>query len=627
LKRLTIAVRPALSALAIGGQTASTRGADKATARDARGRLVVPASALRGALRIELERLLRGRDGDLAVCSANRAVSAGTAAPCGCAVCRLFGEETGATGTLRLEDAIWAGDDPEAARGAAVRPQVAVSRLTGTAVDQLLGFVETGPLFLGGGALFRAEALLLSFPGDGPARLAEDERNLRAACAALNAIGGGRTRGLGWVECALEVPPPASAGTSAPAVSRAAVRLDGVTTLALRFAARAPLHFGAGRPIGFFQPTLRHAPGSAVRGAVAFSLLERGLSADDPRFARLAAGGGVSFGSARAAGDVPSATRRKCRAAGHVFDDLVGELVRREAARRGLALAGRRACIHPECRAAKLLAWPWRAGARELTVRVRTRTALNRRTGTSMDRKLYSLEVLEPVVGATEPEEGMDLALTASLRGLDPELVSLVAALDGGDLWLGGKRSKGLGRCRLTLAPEAAADAGGAMALARGLAAAVAEAWDALGAAAGGPLVPFLPAGELPLAIALDEPWCPDGVLGEPGDALARGPLADLASPADGAPGLRLVDAFVSFADEGRFGANEARRYGAGADLTGERPPRLAAAPGSTYVYAVPAGVLAARLPAWLDLGRLGSGLDRELGWGRFRVRGAEPDA
>jgi CRISPR/Cas system CSM-associated protein Csm3 (group 7 of RAMP superfamily) len=630
MKRFTIAVRPDLSALAVGGQTAPSPGADKATARDAAGRVVIPASALRGALRIELERLLRGRDGDGAVCSANRAAPAEPWSPCGCPVCHLFGEEAGATGTLRLEDAVWQGDDT-LARAGAVRPQVAVSRATGTAADRHLAFLETGPLVLekkdGRGPLLRAEAFLVPFPGDGADRLAADERNLRAACAALIALGGGKARGLGWVECALE----GAAGEEGAAAGGAGERepreaspghasSEDIASLALRFTARAPLHFGEGRPIGYFQPTLSHAPGSAVRGAVAFALLERGLEPGDPRFLRLVAPGGPGFGSARAEGELPRSTRRRCRAAGHVFDDLVGELVRREAARRGLALAAERACAVPGCEARKLLAAPRRAGAAEPVLRVRTRTALNRRTGTSMDAKLYSMEVVEPVVG--EGDARSDLVLQALVHGLDAELASLVEALDGADLWLGGKRSKGLGRCRVSVAREASDATGAAEARVEALAAALDAAWQVLGAAAAGrDLAPIVPDGEVPLAIALDEPWCPAVAPDAAAEALARGPLG-LAE----VEGLRLLDAFVTLAEEGRFGANEARRYGAAGELTGERPPLLAAAPGSTYVYAVSRARLHEHLPAWVELGHRGSGLEREAGWGRFVVRGPEDE-
>ncbi|HZF11301.1 MAG TPA: RAMP superfamily CRISPR-associated protein [Thermoanaerobaculia bacterium] len=511
MRSFVLTVRPALSALALGGQTSPGAGADKATARDDRGRLVIPASALRGALRIELERLLRGRDGEGAACGANRAATADLDRPCVCPVCRLFGEEAGATGTLRLEDALWAGADDEPATAVAVRPHIGVSRKTGTVVEKLLGFVETGDL-LGDdpeGHLFRATARLVPLgPGDEP-RLAEDEAHLRAACAALNALGGGKARGLGWVECSLA---PVLQPETPPARSAA---LAGATACELRFTAEAPLHLGQGRPIGFFQPTLRHAPGSTVRGALAFALLEAGLcGADDPGFRRLAAGGGASFGTARLPGEVPSETRRRCRPGRHVFDDLVGELVRRAAARRGLALAARpgHLCLQPGCASTKLLAAPHRPGTREPVVRVRTRTALNRQTGTAMDRKLYSLEVLEPRLADRSGADPLPLTLVATVRGLDPASAGLLAALDGQEVWLGGKRSKGMGRCRLDLRPERGPDAATARAAVESLHEALTEAWAALP-----DLGPFLPPERRPLAIVLEEPWAPE-------EAGARGP-------------------------------------------------------------------------------------------------------
>ena len=569
MRSFAIFVRPALSALAIGGQSSPGPGADKATARDSQGRLFIPASALRGALRIELERLLRGRDREAVACGANRTTLADVDHPCGCPVCRLFGEEAGATGTLRLEDALWVGVDDDPARVIAVRPHIGVSRNTGTVVEKLLGFVETGDI-LGDDRdshLFRAGARLVPLgPGDEP-RLAEDERNLRAACAALNAIGGGKARGLGWVECFLgpATEPDAANATNTANIANTAkigpvpparsTALAGATAFELRFLAEAPLHFGQGRPIGFFQPTLRQRrvhrprrPGLRAFGGGAL-LRER------PGFQHLSAGGGASFGAARLPEDTPSATRRRCRPGRHVFDDLVGEIVRREAARRGVGLAvGSHACFKPGCTSTKLLPWPQRPGARAPFIRVRTRTALNRRTGTSMDRKLYSLEVLEPELPGDSGSEPAPLALLAAVRGLDPASAGLLASLDGREVWLGGQRSKGMGRCRLALEPERPPDTAASESAVEGLQEALEEGWRALLAVAGEGLGPFLREGELPLAIVLEEPWSPGDEIEDPCPALALGPLG---LPGPAGPALRRLDAFVLLAEEGSFGAVE----------------------------------------------------------------------
>jgi len=642
VRSFSIHVRPAVAALAIGGQSSPDRGGDRATARDHQGRLVIPASALRGALRIELERLLLGRDGDTAVCNPNQPPPTGPRRSCGCAVCRLFGESGGATGTLRLEDAVLRTSH----QPVVVRPRIGVSRRTRTAVDQHLGFLETSDL-LGGdvaggvaaGEGFRAAARLVPRgPDETSAALDEDLRNLRAACAALAAIGGGRARGLGWVECSLVEDPPAAA---APEPDRPASPHAWAAAVRLCFEAQAPLHFGQGRPIAFFQPTLPYAPGSTVRGAVAFAALEAGLcSAGDEAFRALAER--ASFGSARPEGDVPSATRRRCRPSEHVFDDLVGELLERQAARHGVALAPAAGgvCAHPGCRAAKLLPQPRRAGALVASQRVRSRTALNRLTATAMDQKLYSVEVLEPLAqrsgGASPQPPPGPLRLFAEVRGLEPASAALLAALDGREVWLGGKRSKGMGRCRLTIEQEtssatpATAAVAAAQAATEALAQALNEGWQTVRAAAAATAPALreriLAGDELPLAIVLREPWTPDVAPNELVEALHAGPLGVAEAGARSSPALRHLDAFLTLGEEGRFGANEARRYGGAEALTGEVPPRLVTAAGSVYVYAVGRELLRSRLAAWVEQGLLGAGLHRELGWGRFVVRGPDPE-
>lgn len=605
-RSLAVEVR-ALGPLLVGGQSAPRHGGDKASARDVMERPVIPASALRGALRIELERLLRGRDGDAAVCGANVDPQNAGAEPCDCPACRLFGQEGHGIGTLRLEDAVLA------ETGAAVpvlRSQVAVGRRTGSAVSGHLAFLEAAAPGSDAPPIFRARAHLAPrSAGEGAEALDRDLENLRAACAALSALGGGKARGFGWVECSVvaapedgPVPGTAEAPTlpSGPALS-----------LRLCFEALAPLHLGDGRPLGGFLPTRTSAPGSTVRGAVAFALLEQGLcTPEDERFQRLvAADGGVSFGTARAAGDRPSATRRKCRPNEHVFDDLVGEFLRREAARREVALLPRadRPCPKSGCTASKVAPWHWQEAEPEPRRRVRTRTAINRRTGTSMDQKLYSVEVLEPV----------PLVLTAEVRGVPGAAAELLARLHGREVWLGGRRSRGMGRCRLTVEPAPAAGPEAARQAIEDLTREVRAGWGRVQEVAGDRLGTLLSEDEVLVALVLDEPWAPEDEAG-----LDAGPLA-----APEGKGLERLHAFLGLVEEGRFGAVEAKRFGAPETVArGELPPDLAAAPGSTYVYRARRSTLDAELESWLALGRAGSGRNREIGWGRFTVRGPELD-
>jgi hypothetical protein len=245
---------------------------------------------------------------------------------------------------------------------------------------------------------------------------------------------------------------------------------------------------------------------------------------------------------------------------------------------------------------------------------VRTRTALNRKTGTSMDQKLFSIEVLErdAIVQETEgnAETGARLVLTARVSSLTPAAALLLSKLDGHGLWLGGKRSQGMGRCGLSVTQAGVPDPAHVAERAVALGESLRQGWKLVESAGRRELPPLLAEAEAALAIVLDEPWCPAQGAGT--DDLRQGPLR---REEVGEPFTR----FLELSEQGRFGAVEARRYG-GVDLDGEKPPVLAAAPGSVFVYAVARDRLAANLADWLARSESGSGLYLELGWGRFRI-------
>lgn len=599
---LTLEIRPRSPELLIGGRSDPSRGGDKATARDASGRLVIPASALRGALRYELERLLRAQGSD--ACGANDAPDNGSPT-CACPVCRLFGSEGSATGSLRLEDAVLDGEEAEPR----LRPQVAVSRSTGSAVARHLAFSETGGVLLAHdhGPVFRARGRLVPL-GTSDDGLDGDRTHLTAACRAVSGIGGGRSRGLGWVECELKVDEPPPTSTSLPPAAtpdRVTPSLVAPTPrLRIVLEALAPLHLGSGRPIGYFHRSLRHVPASTLRGALAFALLDGGLATPDESGFQALFGDGAtaSFGSARLEGPPPSATARRCRPAGHVFDDLLAELLWREAAARGVALALTDAGLCPgsDCRADKVVPMHWQPQVDELDVRIRTRTALNRRTATSMDAKLFSIEVLEPRLRDDRP-----VRFVAEIDGLSEAASAVLLRLDGREAWVGGKRSQGYGRCRLRVESAATSSFDELQRRLQRFDDTLRSAWTTV-AAATDISADLLPADSVYLPVVLDEPWLPTDAVAR--DAFAAGPLD-----------LPARHRFLLTTPVGAFGAIEARRFGAPDTVpTGEQPPVSALAAGSVFVYEAPRD----RLPEILaGLGMSPArGSSRTLGRGRLRL-------
>lgn len=200
-----------LSALCIGS-TADVQGVgiDKATTRDADGKLIIPGSTLKGRLRWECERIARALDWD--VCQSPQADNM-----CPyywhhrdaqeeefCDVCQVFGSSA-------RRSALWFGDaklkDDERLKGtpvlqsgksvnerrpfdAQIRPGVSISRARRAAFSERLFFTETSAP----NARFRFQAVI---EGD----LSSDRHRalLFAGVRSLSLVGGGRSRGLGWV--------------------------------------------------------------------------------------------------------------------------------------------------------------------------------------------------------------------------------------------------------------------------------------------------------------------------------------------------------------------------------------------------------------------------------------------
>ena len=639
-----IEIRLRRSALLIGGHTAPTLGGDKATARDDDGRPFIPASALRGALRIELERLLRGvhaseddasisdelrheaaraaacpgvhRDGD-----DDTHVGVGSSFECSCLVCAVFGEPGGARGTLRLDDARHRATEPDFGSATLLRPQVAIDRSTRTAADGQLTTMETSEIIeTKDGRLLARGRLVSRGPDDD---LERHRRALRAAATSLEGIGGGRSRGLGQVVCRLLAMPEAAPSEASREI--AATTTPGTTAVRLTLEAKAPLHFGD-VPIGIYKPTRDHAPGSTVRGAIAFALLEAGTDPQSDFFRALFTSGDASFGTARIGPSRPSRTRRACLQTdvrtGHHFDDLVGEVVRRVAARHGVALStdARGAC--PTCRDRQ--GKSKKSGAKVrfaddtvagLVVRSHTRTALNRKTGVAMHRKLFATESLEPRRRETTMNGVVvrPVVMRAEVRGLPRGVADeLRSRLLGREVWLGGRKSRGYGRCTITgvdaVEPTTVVAAHDrVVALDRALR----SAWSAVAATTENLVDPL--GEDHVVAVELSEPWRPADV-----DAARRGPLPEA---------TELVTAFLATEPAGRFVANEAKCYGA--EGGGERPSTAVVAPGSVWVYRVTRAALEEHLAAWIERGRDGTvaeGEERAFGHGRFHFRGATPD-
>lgn len=200
-----------LSALCVGS-TADVQGlgVDKATVRDGDGKLIIPGSTLKGRLRWECERIARALDWE--VCDAPQPDNMcphfwrhqDKRADKFCILCEIFGAP-GSRSALRFSNAALVRDErlrstPVLQPGksvnerrsfdAQIRPGVSISRARRAAFSERLFFTET----IVPNARFHFQALI---EGDLPSD--QHRALLLAGVRSLSLVGGGRSRGLGWV--------------------------------------------------------------------------------------------------------------------------------------------------------------------------------------------------------------------------------------------------------------------------------------------------------------------------------------------------------------------------------------------------------------------------------------------
>lgn len=274
-------------ALLVGGHSTATGYLDASTAVDEDGRPFVTASALKGALRECVTRLLRGQGAPACTILEVDARCTGEAR---CAVCRIFGApgtepeellEKGAPANVGTPGRVsfgaarvcaLGGLEGDAARGASksaveVRHGVSIDRKTRSAFPELL--------FRRG--VFDAPGAVLEARIDG-ALSDEDWRLLEAGARLLSGIGNGRSRGLGAVRAELAASDAAGVRHEWPNSAPA----DGVALVELE--ALEPLVLGDLPPTSNVIDSLDFVAGSTLRGA--FGTAAAGLGVD-ARFRRV----------------------------------------------------------------------------------------------------------------------------------------------------------------------------------------------------------------------------------------------------------------------------------------------------------------------------------------------------
>ena len=593
--------------LLVGGTRSAELGIDASTARRFHhGRWVpcIPATAVRGAVRMQLEALLAGT-GKTPIQPYPENGNAPSPSPSDDPVGRLFGQSgplrarSGAyEGALRFGDALPL-DPVRASRALALRAGVEIDDERATAADQKLFFHEV--------AEATEEPLVFSARLDvGDAR--EDDLGLlRAAVAATEAVGAGKCHGGGlvrmvWRESDESCPIRVTGDPSTARRARVSLRLV------------EPAHFGDGGPVGNHHATRLYLPGATLRGAVAFALLRNRIT--DPETAEFQAtflaAGAVGFGDGLpvahpdlepVVGPITTVRSRNARA---VTDRLVGELARERVNRAfEKSHSGRR--FRSDAGEQKLD----RVSPRPdpgLLRRSRTRVSIDRHTLTAAEGRLFTIEQLEawcePSGSGPRP-----VHLVAWIEGLTPESAALLARLDGLELLVGGRRNHGLGlvegEVRFLDAEPDTADARSSI---EALASEVDRVTDRLAARAGLELPADSPE-RVPLALTAISDFVP-------GSPETPHPLAELAPEVD-AP----IRTFAAPALSGGYDQRPAKhRTRPGGPAEPLKPLLPAVGAGSVFVYEVPWRGLDELLRRVVPELRRGVGLRVDSGCGRFEL-------
>jgi CRISPR/Cas system CSM-associated protein Csm3 (group 7 of RAMP superfamily) len=600
--------------LLVGGGHAAALGVDATTAvRFQEGRWVpyIPGSALRGAVRQQLEALLSGVG--QAVSGPYPVAAGGSTSSPADAVALLFGHSgpdgsrTGSKeGKVRFGDGM-PNDATEAAERLTVRPHVSIDDHRGTAEDQKLFFREVADV---GG-----EVLVFTAELDVDDDLSEEHRRwLKAAAETTSALGAAKASGGGAIEIHWQ-----DDGSSQGAL----VSGDPTTATRARLTLRLlePAHYGDGGPLGNYHGTRTFLPGATVRGAIAWTLLRakrttpesqgfQALFLDEERpvgFGDALVGQGGSAGGNGMPGIVPVTRRRTRDAAGARTIDVLAAELARQRVNQELAQRGQGTYLQAAAGDRKLDPIDSRP-APGLLRRVRTRVSIDRHSATAAEGRLFSIEQLEPwsmeVAGDTS-SRSRPVELVATVEGLTPPAAELLARVEGLTMFVGGRRNHGLGKVELEVQflTSAGVDVEEAVARAEALREQEAAAVASLARRAG--LEPLADDGDTtPLALVATTDFVPE----EEGDDPLRA-WAEAGSPAR------------RFLEGGLVGGYDQRR---GHDGRAAEEPLKTLQPtvgaGSVFVYRLPGSQLAPLLERVLPELSRGIGRCRESGCGRFEV-------
>lgn len=452
--------------LLIGGQTSPAL-VDIATARGTDGIPLIPASGIKGALRIEFEKLAKLK---YRVCHMPEE-ACGTSDPC--IACRVFGSP-GLQGKLRFHDArlqknLWEvysrkeGSNQRKATGFGytTRHGVAISRKRKATVEHMRFDSETMAQFMPE-CIFESSILILK------ELKPEEWQLLHMAAEFLEAIGADKSRGLGHVKVSLQ-PEPQSTETPHEVKPLSSQKLTGNVKLTL--IPQEYTRISAAKTTDNFMDSLDFIPGSSVRGALAVSFVGAcGDNWQDADVRQSFLKTPTLFSEFYPTDGLESSrpiplTARTCKAYPGIIskfdpekqvshgtkDVLIAATVVKRLREDGVPAVVDNTCKY--CQTPGILP-PLKPiegfytinSEVELSYRVNSKTGINRSRMTSADGQLYSYKLLDTML---EKEESARIKFTGTATALTKELESHLRSLHDQYIFIGGARYRGFGKMKL----------------------------------------------------------------------------------------------------------------------------------------------------------------------------------
>lgn len=460
----------------IGGYTGSRFGIDKTTAREFGGAPIIPASAIKGALREAFEYVVPAipdekKEAQLnyALCDPNEKQE--QSETCNCLACEIFGsvEKKEHEGKLKIYDGVLAEgrfrdifedkEKPHSNFGYQTRYGVSISRKLKTALAERLFTGET----------LDSAIFPLTFEAnlEGFGQLDEEQQNLfKLACENVFAIGGGRSRGYGF--CALSIKEEEKINLASEEFDYQLV--NGENTVNFLIRTQSPICLSDTKDYGSFFPTKDYIPGSTLRGATAAYFLNSKREPKSSEFQRLfltenklyfsnaypAVGANPrelvlkSAYTCKANPGFKNESKKKVAQNHGVIDLALKNLIKTKAHEAGLTLVQKESCPQEDCKhdlqpctqAYYLPESDDSEDQAKLYTRVITRTALNRKLRTTHESKLFSLETIPA-----------QTTFWGQIKGIHPNTQTLVNELNHKTFLIGADKSSGLGKITLTLYP------------------------------------------------------------------------------------------------------------------------------------------------------------------------------